>query len=59
MLCRLLQLVHEPEAAALAVMKAPQDAVNVTEGDKLIVVDNGGGTVDATFHKVSYLLASL
>ena len=51
--CRLLKLVHEPEAAAVAVLKEAQDPIPLTEGDTFVVVDAGGGTVDITCHKVT------
>lgn len=46
-------LVHEPEAAALTVLKEVQDPIAMSEGDTFVVVDAGGGTVDITCHMVS------
>lgn len=45
-------LVHEPEAAALTVLKEVQDPIAMSEGDSFVVVDAGGGTVDITCHLV-------
>lgn len=45
-------LVHEPEAAALTVLKEVQDPIAMSEGDTFVVVDAGGGTVDITCHLV-------
>jgi len=50
---RALMLVHEPEAAALTVLKEVQEPIAMSEGDTYIVVDAGGGTVDITCHMVS------
>lgn len=50
--CRALMLVHEPEAAALTVLKEVQDPIAMSEGDTFVVVDAGGGTVDITCHVV-------
>ncbi|KAL3161166.1 hypothetical protein ABBQ38_009535 [Trebouxia sp. C0009 RCD-2024] len=47
-----LMLVHEPEAAALTVLKEVQDPIAMSEGDSFVVVDAGGGTVDITCHLV-------
>ncbi len=44
-------LVHEPEAAALTVLKEVQEPIAMSEGDTYVVVDAGGGTVDITCHK--------
>ncbi len=46
-------LVHEPEAAALTVLKEVQEPIAMSEGDTYVVVDAGGGTVDITCHMVS------
>ena len=48
-------LVHEPEAAALTVLKDVQDPIAMSEGNTFVVVDAGGGTVDVTCHMVSNL----
>ena len=45
-------LVHEPEAAAVAVVSNLQNPVPLQEHDTLIVIDAGGGTTDITSHKV-------
>ena len=46
-------LVHEPEAAALTVLKEVQDPIAMSEGHTYVVVDAGGGTVDITCHMVN------
>lgn len=52
-------LVHEPEAAALTVLKEVQDPIAMSEGDTFVVVDAGGGTVDITCHRVSAVNVSI
>ena len=44
-----LQLVLEPEAACVA---CEQEHSNLKKGDKFMVLDCGGGTVDITMHQV-------
>lgn len=46
-------LVHEPEAAALTVLKEVQGPIATSEDDTFMVVDAGSGTVDITCHVVS------
>ena len=50
--CRLLLLVHEPEAASIAVLKTAQNPIAISEGNQVVTLDAGGGTVDITYHKV-------
>ena len=44
-----LQLLHEPEAAALYTLDMNKGEVNL--GDTIMNVDAGGGTVDITVHE--------
>ncbi|KAF8453361.1 hypothetical protein BGX38DRAFT_1249757 [Terfezia claveryi] len=49
------QLVTEPEAAALALLKQKSDENTVKVGDGFVVCDAGGGTVDLISYKVESL----
>ncbi|KAF8415361.1 hypothetical protein EV426DRAFT_630019 [Tirmania nivea] len=49
------QLVTEPEAAALALLKQKTKEESVGVGDGLVVCDAGGGTVDLISYKVESL----
>ncbi len=51
-------LVHEPEAAALTVLKEVQEPIAMSEGDTYVVVDAGGGTVDITCHMVCEIVVT-
>ena len=47
-----LQMISEPEAAAVAVLKDRIRATSLAKNDVYVVVDAGGGTVDLTSYQV-------
>ncbi|KAF5013318.1 hypothetical protein FDECE_668 [Fusarium decemcellulare] len=50
-----IQLVTEPEAAALATLRGKAEDNALREGDVFVVCDAGGGTVDLISYKVNKL----
>ncbi|KIZ04947.1 Heat shock protein 12A [Monoraphidium neglectum] len=47
-----LELLHEPEAAAIAMVRELKPYLSLKHGDTVLVIDLGGGTADITLHEL-------
>ncbi|KAJ3034272.1 Heat shock 70 kDa protein 12A [Rhizophlyctis rosea] len=47
-----LAIIYEPEAAAICCLFNGMQNLNVVEGETIMTVDMGGGTIDITIHRV-------